>query len=78
MASIADTHDTYARCLHCTHRGNQHRAADGRCPAGPVFPPPPRAIHSQHEPVAARAGARWDRLIAKHWATETTFRRAVR
>lgn len=59
--------DTKVRCTHCGRPGDQHRATDGRCPKHDKFPAAPR-MPATEEQLAA-----WDRKIARHWNTETTF-----
>lgn len=62
--------DTAVRCRHCGHRGNQHRASDGRCPKAADFPKAPTMY--PEGPAWEKAEKRWDAAIARHWSARST------
>lgn len=63
----------YARCRHCGARFSEHRATDAHCPAVPKFPAWPSTIRDE-----AKAGATYDKRIARHWTMRATaFREAI-
>ncbi len=61
-------------CAHCGHPDRYHRSSDSQCPVSRQFPNPPRGMNSRDPETVKRASERWDKKIAAHWNTDTTFK----
>lgn len=54
-------------CRHCGRKGSEHRGSDGLCPGKGPEPKWPRTIRDE-----AKAGALFDKRMAKYWSKQTT------
>ena len=55
-------------CGNCGKRGDQHRGYDGKCPGPGPEPKWPSTIKDE-----ARAGALYDKRMARYWAQRKTY-----
>jgi hypothetical protein len=55
-------------CAVCNLSYDKHRTGDDRCPGASAFPKWPSTVHDE-----VRAGALFDKRVAKYWSQRLTF-----